>query len=53
MDGKEVMDKFERGEAVGVYTTVLIVRIEGKHYISFDGEEWVETQSEFINKQLN
>lgn len=52
MDSKEVMDKFERGEAVGVYTTVLVVRLGGKHYISFDGEEWEETVSAVIKKQI-
>ena len=47
-----MMDKFERGEAEGVCTTVLIVRSEGKHYISFDGEEWEEGASPLIKRQI-
>ena len=53
MNGEDMLGLFEQGKAVGVETTVLIVRVRGTVFISFDGEEWVESKSEFINKQLD
>ena len=52
VDEKKAMDLFESGEAVGVYTTVLIMRVGGKTYISFDGRLWEETECTLIDKQL-
>ena len=53
MSGRDVMELFERGEASGIETTILVVRIRGAVFVSFDGEEWAESKSEFINKQLD
>lgn len=46
------MKMFENGDAVGVYTTVLLMRTGGKNYISFDGKEWEEIDSKLVNKQI-
>jgi hypothetical protein len=53
MTGEEMLGLFEQGKAAGVETTVLIIRVQGTVFVSFDGEEWVESKSEFINKQLD
>jgi hypothetical protein len=52
LNAEEAMKRFENGDAVGVYTTVLLMRTGGKNYISFDGEEWEEIESELIDKQI-
>lgn len=42
----------EKGEACCLYASVLIMRSGGKVWISFDGKEWEETESEIIKKQV-
>ena len=46
------MKRFEDGDAVGVYTTALLVRTRGRNYLSFDGIEWEETDSDIVRKEL-
>lgn len=46
------MRLFENGDAVGVCTTVLLVRTGGRDYVSFDGLEWEETNSEIVRREL-
>ena len=43
----------ERGEACCLYASVLIMRAEGKCYISFDGQEWEETESKMIKNEMD
>lgn len=42
----------EKGEACCVYASILIMRSGGKVWISFDGKEWEETESEMIRKMV-
>lgn len=42
----------EKGEACCLYASVLIIRSGGKVWISFDGKEWEETESEMIRKMV-
>lgn len=42
----------EKGEACCLYASVLIMRVDEKCYISFDGKEWEETESEMIKEQI-
>lgn len=42
----------ERGEACCLCASVLIVRVDEKYYISFDGSRWEETDSELIKEQI-
>lgn len=44
------MEMFENGEAIGVYTDILLMKTHGKTYFSFDGDEWEETESELIKR---
>lgn len=43
----------EKGEACCLYASVLIMRVEEKCYISFDGREWEEIDSELIRKEAD
>ncbi len=42
----------EKGEACCLYASILIMRSGGKVWISFDGKEWEETDSEMIRKMV-
>ena len=42
----------EKGEAYCLCASVLIMQVGGKCYISFDGQEWEETDSELIKAQV-
>lgn len=42
----------EKGEACCLYASILIMRSGGKVWISFDGKEWEETESNIIKKQV-
>lgn len=42
----------EKGEACCLYASILIIRSGGKVWISFDGKEWEETESEMIRKMV-
>ncbi len=42
----------EKGEACCLYASVLIVRVDERYYISFDGSQWEETDSELIKGQI-
>lgn len=42
----------EKGEACCLYASILIIRSGGKVWISFDGKEWEETESELIRKMV-
>lgn len=42
----------EKGEACCLYASILIMRSGGKVWISFDGKEWEETDSNIIKKQV-
>ena len=52
MDDKLAMEMFESGDAVGVFTTVILMRTETSCFISFDGKRWEETDSELIIGQI-
>ena len=43
----------ERGEACCVCASILIIRVGEKYYISFDGDEWEEAESEMIIREFN
>jgi hypothetical protein len=42
----------EKGEACCLYASILIMRVGNRCYISFDGENWEETESELIKEQI-
>jgi hypothetical protein len=42
----------EKGEACCLYASILIMRVGDRCYISFDGENWEETESELIKEQI-
>jgi len=52
LNAEEAMKRFENGDAVGVCTTVLLMRTGGRDYMSFDGDNWEETNSEIVKKEL-
>jgi hypothetical protein len=43
----------EKGEACCLCASILIMRVEEKCYISFDGQAWEETESEMIKKEVD
>ena len=42
----------ENGEAEMVALTAVVMKAGGKVWLSFDGQEWEETESNLINKQV-
>lgn len=52
LSDKQAMELFENGEAVGVLTTVLLMRSDSHDYISFDGTEFEEIDSKLVKKQF-
>ena len=52
MDAKTAIRMIESGKAQCLYTTVLIVRIEGVIYISFDGKVWEKSENTVVKKQF-
>lgn len=53
MDTNFAFHLLEKGEACCLYASVLIMRVDEKCYISFDGKEWEETESEMIKKEVD
>lgn len=52
MDTAVAFHLLERGEACCLYASILIMRSGGKVWISFDGENWEETDSEMIKNAI-
>ena len=42
----------ENGEAEMVALTAVVMKAGGKVWLSFDGQEWEETESNLIKKQV-
>ena len=53
MTSSFVFHLLEQGEAYCVCASLLIIRIGGKYFISFDGDRWEETRSDMIIKEFN
>lgn len=52
MDNKLAINMLETGEAVCLYTTVLLMKAGDCVYVSFNGEEWSEIDSQMIRSQF-
>lgn len=52
MDTAIAFRLLERGEARCVCASVLIVRVGERFYISFDGRQWEETDSDLVKGQV-
>lgn len=52
MTSDYAMKLLERGEADGIFTSILLLRIGGFLWISFDGKEWEKIDSNLIKKQF-
>lgn len=52
MTAKEALDLLERGEARGIETTLLLLRVRDRFYFSFDGKKWEESHGELIKKEF-
>lgn len=52
MDWNKAIDMLEKGEAEIAVLTAVVMRSGGKVWLSFDGEEWEETESNLIKKQV-
>jgi hypothetical protein len=52
MDCEKAMRLLETGKADCIFASVLILRIGKSLYLSFNGKEWEEIDSELINKQF-
>ena len=52
MDRETAMRLLERGDAEGVFASVLLLRVGKSLWMSFDGEEWERVYSELIKKQF-
>lgn len=53
MNWDKAIDMLESGEAEMAVLTAVVMRTGGKVWMSFDGEEWEETESEMVKKHLN
>ena len=53
MDTAVAFHLLERGEAYCLCASVLIMRVGDRCYISFDGENWEETDSRIIRKEID
>ncbi len=42
----------EKGEARCLCASILIMRVEEKYYISFDGIRWEESASDLVKEQI-
>lgn len=52
MSAEEVMKLCENGDATIIYGDVLIMESKFGYFISMDGVEWEETDSEIVRSQF-
>lgn len=52
MDSKTAIRMIESGNAQCIYTTILLVKIDGEIYISFDGNIWERSDSFVVKEQF-
>ena len=53
MDEKQAMDMFERGEAVGVYLSIIVMEAHGRIYFSHNGHEWFESDHKVLKECID
>lgn len=53
MDRRRAMELFEKGEAFGVYISVIIMEADGVVYFSPDGEHFFESEHVALKDCLN
>lgn len=52
MNWDKAIELLERGEASMVVTQVVVFCSNGKTWISFDGQDWEETDSDIVRKEI-
>lgn len=52
MNWDRAIEMMENGEAEMVALTAVVMKAGGKVWLSFDGQEWEETESNLIKKQV-
>ena len=52
MNKDRAIRMLERGDAYAVVTQVILLSCEDRMWMSFDGEDWEETESKMIRKEL-
>ena len=52
MNWDRAIEMMENGEAEMVALTAVVMKSGGKVWLSFDGHEWEETESNLIKKQV-
>lgn len=52
MSAEEAMKMCENGDATIIYGDVIFMRSKVGYYISVDGIDWEETDSELVKKQF-
>lgn len=52
MNCDKAIEMMENGEAEMVALTAVVMKAGGKVWLSFDGHEWEETESNLIKKQV-
>lgn len=52
MNWDKAIGLLETGQAEMVALTAVVLRSGGKVWLSFDGKEWEETESEMVKKHL-
>lgn len=52
MNWDRAIELLENGEARMVVTQTVVMRAEGKTWVSFNGEDWEETDSEMIKNEI-
>ena len=53
MNWDKAIDLLENGEARLVVTQAVILTSGGRTWLSFDGEEWEETESGVVKKNIS
>ena len=52
MNWNRAINELESGAAEAALVALLIVKSGDRYFVSFDGMEWEETESNIIQKQL-
>ena len=53
MDAKTAIRMLEKGEARCLCASILLLRVRGRFFISFDGEKWEESDSEMVKSEFD
>lgn len=53
MDTAVAFHLLEKGEARCLCASILLLRVRGRFFISFDGEEWEESDSEMVKGEFD